>query len=246
MERGAAIITGATRGIGRAIARRLGADGYTIVAVARREEELTALVDELRGDGIVVHPVVANLRDAQAAATVVDEAVARCGSVRVLVNNAAASPVVGPVASMTPEAMDLIWSVNVRAPALLAGRFAQAPGSEKVIVNIASIGGLEPEPGIGLYNVSKAALVHLTRQLAVELAPIRVNAVSPGLVRTSMSEVLVELLEDRLRRELPTGRIGEPEDVAGAVAFLVSDDARWITGSNLVVDGGTLTLGRLA
>lgn len=245
MHRGAAIITGATRGIGRSVAETLGAKGYPIVGVARREEELATLEEDLRAGGVAVTTVAANLRDPEVATIVVERAVAAFGSVSVLVNNAAASPTFGPIAQMEPEAMDLVWAVNVRAPALLAARFAGAPGDDKAIVNIASVGGLEPEPGIGLYNVSKAALIHLTRQLATELAPVRVNAVSPGLVRTSFAAVLVDALEAQLARSLPARRIGEPADVAAAVAFLVSDEARWITGANLVVDGGTLTIGRL-
>lgn len=244
MHRGAAIITGATRGIGRSVAETLGAKGYPIVGVARREEELASLEKDLRAGGVAVTTVAANLRDPEVATIVVERAVAAFGSVSVLVNNAAASPTFGPIAQMEPEAMDLVWAVNVRAPALLAARFASAPGDDKAIVNIASV-GLEPEPGIGLYNVSKAALIHLTRQLATELAPVRVNAVSPGLVRTSFAAVLVDALEAQLARSLPARRIGEPADVAAAVAFLVSDEARWITGANLVVDGGTLTIGRL-
>jgi NAD(P)-dependent dehydrogenase (short-subunit alcohol dehydrogenase family) len=246
MEHGAAIVTGATRGIGRAVAETLAARGYPIVAVARAADELDELVHAIEDGGGRCVAVPANLRDAEAPARVVDAAVREVGAVEVLVNNAAASPTVGPIAAMDVGTMDLVWAVNVRAPALLAARFAEAPGGRKAIVNVASIGGLEPEPGIGLYNATKAALIHLTRQLALELAPVRVNAVSPGLVRTRFAAVLVEALEEHLVGALPLGRIGEPRDVAGAVAFLVSEEASWITGSNLVVDGGTLALGRLS
>jgi NAD(P)-dependent dehydrogenase (short-subunit alcohol dehydrogenase family) len=108
------------------------------------------------------------------------------------------------------------------------------------IVNVASVGGLLTEPGIGYYNATKAAVIHLTRQFAAELAPgVRVNGVAPGIVRTHLAKALWENYEDHLRDALPLGRIGEPDDIADVIAFLASNDARWMTGQTIVVDGGS-------
>ncbi len=243
---GAAVVTGASRGIGFAIAERLARSGLDLVLVARKEEELFGaaarllkLVPEAR-----VVAVAENVGNPAAGERIFAEAEA-VGPVTVLVNNAATNPYYGPLGTMETAAMDKIYQVNLRAPLLLTQRFAaQLPkGEAGSVVNLASIGGMAVEPGLGFYNVLKAGLIHLTRQLAGELGPhIRVNSVSPGLVRTDFARALWEPMETPLSARLPLGRIGEPADVAAVVAFLAGPEATWITGANLVVDGGNLAV----
>ena len=170
------------------------------------------------------------------------ETVARFGAVDILVNNAAANPYFGPMLGIDRSRADKTLAVNQLGPlwwsqAAHRQSMAERGGS---IVNISSVGGLGPEPGIGWYNVTKAALLHITRQLAWELAPgVRVNAIAPGLVRTEFARALWEDNEARIASHIPLRRIGEPDDIATAALFLASDAAAWITGQVLVVDGGT-------
>ncbi len=243
---GAALVTGASRGIGLAIAERLLASGLDVALVARKERELAAAARRL-GEAFPAAKVAAiaeNVGHPEAAERIFSAAAA-VGPVTVLINNAATNPYYGPLAAMDPATMDKVYQVNLRAPLLLTQRFAaQLPeGTQGAVVNLASIGGMAVEPGLGFYNVLKAGLIHLTRQLAGELGPrIRVNSVSPGLVRTDFARALWEPMEGRLAGRLPSRRIGEPADIAAAAAFLASPEAAWITGANLVVDGGNLAV----
>ncbi|HEV7888369.1 MAG TPA: SDR family oxidoreductase, partial [Acidimicrobiales bacterium] len=161
----------------------------------------------------------------------------------ILVNNAATNPYMGPLMGIDRSRADKTVQVNQWAIVMwtqLAWRAAmEANGG--AVVNVASIGGMSVEPSIGYYNVTKAAVIHLTRQLAQELAPkVRVNAVAPGLVKTDMARALWEPAEEAIASKLPLHRLGEPEDIANAALFLASDAAGWITGHTLVVDGGAL------
>jgi NAD(P)-dependent dehydrogenase (short-subunit alcohol dehydrogenase family) len=163
--------------------------------------------------------------------------------VDVLVNNAGTNPAFGPVIRQDAGKFLKTFDVNAWAPVLWSGvvydKWMRKNGG--AIVNTASVGALMPHADIGVYNASKAALIHLTRQLAIELAPgVRVNAVAPGVVRTKLSAALWEDQEEEVTARTPLGRLGEPEDIARAVAFLASDGAAWITGETLVVDGGQL------
>jgi len=191
-------------------------------------------------DGAVAWEV-AHAGDPGQAAACVAATVERFGRLDILVNNAATNPYFGPMLDIDRARAEKTVEVNLLGPlawcqAAWRSGFAEAGG---VILNVASVGGLGPEPGIGWYNATKAALIHLTRQLAYELAPkVRVNAVAPGLVRTSFARALWEPHEEVVAGRLPLRRIGEPDDVAGAALFLVSDAAAWITGSVIVVDGG--------
>jgi NAD(P)-dependent dehydrogenase (short-subunit alcohol dehydrogenase family) len=239
LEGRAGVVTGASRGIGEAVVRELlasGADG--VVVTGRRPETLEALAEEL---GPRVVPVAGNVRDEEHARAAVAAAVERFGRCDLLVLNAGTNPSAGPLMDVDMAAVDATWDVNQRAPLIWTraawhGWMGAHGGS---VVATGSVGGLAPGPLIGAYNVSKAALHHLVRQLAHELAPtVRVNVVAAAVVRTRLSEALWAGDPDGAARSHPLGRLGEPEDVARAVTFLLSDAASWITGVVLPVDGG--------
>ncbi len=234
-----ALVTGASRGIGEAIVRELLASGAEgVVITGRKAETLEPLAAEL-GERVV--PVVGNATDVDHAQAAVAAAVDTFGSCDLLVNNAGTNPAAGTLMDVDLGAVDKTWEVNLRAPLLWARAAWQASMKEHggAIVSIGSIGGLRPSPAIGAYNVSKAGVHHLTQQLAHELAPsVRVNAVAAAIVRTRLSEMLWSWDAEAVGRAHPLQRLGEPEDVARAVVFLLSDAASWITGVVLPVDGG--------
>ncbi|PXY23326.1 3-oxoacyl-ACP reductase [Prauserella sp. PE36] len=240
----AAIITGASRGIGLAIAAELVRRGARVCITARHAEPLAEAVEKLGGPGSAIG-VAGKSADSEHRAEVFAKTLAAFGSVDMLVNNAAINPVHGPVTDIDPGAAAKILAVNVLAPLAWTRQardvwMGQHGGS---VVNVASIGGLRASPGIGMYGVSKAALIRLTTELATELGPgIRVNAVAPGIVKTDFSAALYDGREARLAAAYPLRRLGAPEDIAGTVAFLLSPDAGWITGQTMVIDGGA-TLG---
>jgi NAD(P)-dependent dehydrogenase (short-subunit alcohol dehydrogenase family) len=237
----AALVTGATRGIGRGIAEAYVGAGAAVAVLARKPDELAETEAALTALGGRVITIAGSAGDPAA----IDTAVARCvdelGRLDILVNNAAANPAMGLIVDHEPSAVRKILEVNVEGPWLLARAAWRAWMQEHggTILNIASIGGLQPSHAIGSYNVSKAALIHLTRQLALELAPgVRVNAVAPGLVKTDFARALWEPDEAGVSRRHPLGRIGVPDDIAGVALFLVSDAASWITGEVYRADGG--------
>jgi NAD(P)-dependent dehydrogenase (short-subunit alcohol dehydrogenase family) len=236
-----AIVTGASRGIGLAIAAALVDSGASVVLTSRNRDAAEAAAVSLgteRAAGYEAHAA-----DEQAAAACVEFALERFGSVDILVNNAGTNPAFGPVLDQDHARFAKTLDTNLWAPILwtkLAWRSWMAEHGGAVI-NTASLGGLTVSPQLGIYNVTKAALIHLTRQLALELAPaVRVNALAPGVVRTRLSEALWKDDEANVASMTPLGRIGTPADVASAVAFLASDRASWITGETLVIDGGQL------
>lgn len=235
-----ALVTGASRGIGRAIAAELlssGARGVTITS--RKPEVVERAAEELDSERCFAVP--GNVGDDEHVADAVARTIERFGALDILVNNAGTNPVAGPLLDMDLGAVDKTWHVNQRAPLVAAreawrGWMAEHGG---VVCNVGSVGGLRPSPALGAYNISKAALHHLTRQLAHELAPqVRVNAVAAAIVRTDFAEMLYTWDEEAVARAHPLHRLGEPEDVARAVTFLVSDAASWMTGVVLPVDGG--------
>lgn len=240
-----AVVTGGSRGIGLAIAARLRQDGATVVITGRRAESLKAAgrrLSGLPGRG-AVGTEVAHAADPEQARRCLDRTLERYGSLDVLVNNAATSPVLGQLADLDLAVADKLTRVNMYAPVHWAGlayrSWMQKHGG--AILNIASIGGLVAADQVGYYNATKAALIHLTRQLAAEMGPgVRVNAIAPGLVKTEMSRTLWQDRESGLAGRLPLGRLGTPEDIAAGAAFLLGDDADWITGHTLVIDGGAL------
>jgi NAD(P)-dependent dehydrogenase (short-subunit alcohol dehydrogenase family) len=241
----AALVTGATRGIGRAIAEMLLHAGAAVCITARKQPELDEAVAAL---GSIGPPVVAH-RGSAGDGDAANGAVAAClehlGRLDIVVNNAAANPQFGPLVDADPAAVRKILEVNVEGPLrhVQAAWHAWMRDHGGVVLNVVSVGGLRPSPGIGAYNVSKAALVHLTRQLAAELAPtVRVNALAPGLIRTDFSQVLWAD-EERAAAMQPLRRLGTPADCAAAALYLLSDAASFVTGETLVVDGGTVGAG---
>ncbi|WP_410874229.1 SDR family oxidoreductase [Nocardia sp. A7] len=233
-----AIVTGASRGIGLAIAQELAAAGANVVLTARTQEAADAAAAKVVGTAIGVG---AHVVDEEAARRCVERTMERFGSIDILVNNAGTNPAYGPTIDQDHAKFAKIFDVNLWAPVLWTSLVTRAWMGEHggAVVNTTSIGGLTMEPNIGLYNASKAALIHLTEQLALELSPkVRVNSVAPGVVRTKLAEALWREHEQALTATTALDRIGEPADIAAAVAFLVSDAASWITGETLVIDGG--------
>ncbi|QRY52864.1 SDR family oxidoreductase [Mycolicibacterium septicum] len=233
-----AIVTGASRGIGLAAAQAIAAAGGNVVLTSRQQESADAAAAEVGGTalGVAAHAV-----DEDAAKRCIDLALERFGSIDILVNNAGTNPSFGPVIDQDHGRFAKTFDVNLWAPILWTSLATRAWMGEHrgAVVNTASIGGLGFEANLGLYNVSKAALIHLTKQLALELSPnVRVNAVAPGVVRTKLAEALWKEHENQLNSATALGRIGEPDDVGSAIAFLVSDAAGWVTGETFVIDGG--------
>lgn len=241
-----AIITGASRGIGLGIAAELVQRGAKVCITARNPEPLAAAVAELGGSDVAI-AVPGKADDGEHQAEAVAKTIETFGRLDMLVNNTGINPVFGPVSDTDPGAAAKILAVNVLAPLAWTrqARDAWMGSHGGSVVNVASIAGLHASPGIGMYGVSKAALIRLTKELAVELAPsIRVNAVAPAVVKTKFATALYEGREEKVSAAYPLKRLGVPEDIAGAVAFLLSDAASWITGQTLVLDGGvTLTGG---
>ncbi|WP_019146010.1 SDR family oxidoreductase [Aeromicrobium massiliense] len=240
-----AIVTGASRGIGLGIAQRLVDEGAQVCITARKEAALAEAADVL-GDGRAIY-VAGSADDPSHQDEAIAATLERFGRLDLLVNNTGINPVYGRAIEVDLAAVEKIFKVNVVSALSWAQKAYAASLAEHggAIVNVASIAGLKPAPNIGMYGASKSALIHLTEELAVELGPsVRVNAVAPAVVKTKFANALYEGREAEVAAEYPLKRLGEPEDIAAVVAFLLSQDAAWVTGQTIVVDGGlTLTGG---
>jgi NAD(P)-dependent dehydrogenase (short-subunit alcohol dehydrogenase family) len=245
-----AIITGASRGIGQAIAEAYAQAGASLVLTSRKMENVGPVAETIRAAGGRAIALPAHAGDQAAAEAVVQSALAEFGRVDILVNNAATNPHFGPLLTAEASHFDKIFEVNVKGYFFMikaAAPAMQAQGGGKVI-NVASTAGINPGPQMGVYSTSKAAVLMLTKALAIELAPanIQVNALAPGFVKTRFSAALWTnpVLSRGLEKLTPAGRIAEPNELTGAALYLASDASSFTTGSVLVVDGG-ITLGAL-
>ncbi len=232
-----ALITGASRGIGYSVAERLVAEGSRVVITARDEERLREAAERLGGPETVQF-VAGKADDPDHRAATFARIASTFGRLDHFVSNAGINPMFGPILDSGLLAIRKIMELNVIAALGWANDAVEA-GLTTSIVNIASIAGITSSPGIGFYGVSKAALISLTTQLAYELSPgIRVNAVAPAVIKTDFARALYEGKEAEVAAGYPLKRLGLPADVSGPVAFLLSDDAAWITGQTIIIDGG--------
>lgn len=245
LEKKVAIITGASKGIGEAIAIVLAQHGARVIINSRKQEELDKVVEKIRATGDECIGVAANTGEPAGLKKIVDTAVEKYGGVDILINNAASNPVFGPVVQTEEWAYDKIMQVNVKAPfelSKLVYPIMKLRGSGSVI-NISSIAGDTPDPGLGIYSVSKAALNMLTKVTAKEWAVdnIRVNSICPGLIKTKFSEALWqdEAILKKFMKMVPMGRMGTIDEIAALALFLSSDVSGYCTGTLFTADGGT-------
>jgi len=241
-----ALITGGSRGIGLAMAARFAEAGANVMITSRKADALADAAAGLVVGGAPEKQVAwtaAHVGKPEDAASCVAETVARFGRLDILVNNAGTNPYFGPMIDIDVARAQKTFEVNQLSVLVWTGAAVRA-GLRGSVINVASIGGLGVEPGIGWYNVTKAAVLHITRQLSYELAPdVRVNALAPGLVKTKLAAALWEGPgEDRIAAHIPLRRLGLPDDIATAALFLASDASSWVTGQTFVVDGGTTVL----
>jgi NAD(P)-dependent dehydrogenase (short-subunit alcohol dehydrogenase family) len=241
-----ALITGASRGIGLAIAKTYAAAGARVVLSSRKQEALNQAAEEIHHDGGEALPIAAHTGDTEAVKSLVSEALRAYGAVDILVNNAATNPHFGPLLSAEESHWDKILEVNLKGYFWTIKNCVEsmrARGGGKII-NVSSINGLRAQPGMGVYGVSKAGVLMLTQVLAIELAAdnIQVNAIAPGLIQTKFSRILWETpsIYEAVVKYIPQGRIGKPEELSGIALYLASSASDFTTGATFVVDGGQL------
>ncbi|XP_029806142.1 dehydrogenase/reductase SDR family member 2, mitochondrial isoform X1 [Suricata suricatta] len=238
-----AVVTGSTDGIGFAIARRLAQDGARVVISSRKQQNVDRAVAALQGEGLSVVGTVCHVGKAEDRERLVTMVLEHCGGLDFLVCNAGVNPLVGSTLGASEQVWDKILEVNVKAPALMLSQLL--PHMEKrgkgVVILVSSIAAYIPSVELGPYNVSKTALLGLTRTLSLELAPkgIRVNCLVPGVIETDFSKVIYknEAFWNIVKENYKLQRIGQPEDCAGLVSFLCSPDASYITGESISVAG---------
>ncbi|MCP4472190.1 MAG: glucose 1-dehydrogenase [Gammaproteobacteria bacterium] len=242
-----ALVTGASKGIGESMARGLAEFGARVILSSRKQAAVEAVAETFRADGLEATGIAANMSNGSDIASLVEQAAEIYGGLDTVINNAAANPVYGPLQNTDESAFDKIIDVNLKGPFELCKKAypilrARGGGS---IIHISSIGGLRPEAGIGIYSVSKAAIINLTRAMAQDWGAdnIRVNAICPGLIRTRFSEALWTdaATHDRFVEQVPLGRIGEAADVVGIAVYLASDASAYCSGGVYRVDGGYST-----
>jgi NAD(P)-dependent dehydrogenase (short-subunit alcohol dehydrogenase family) len=235
-----ALVTGASKGIGKAIAAAFVEAGAKVVLSSRKQDQLEAAAAEMGGETFVY---AANAGEPDQAEACIAASIEHFGALDILVNNAATNPYMGKAIDIDLPRYDKTHQVNLRGPFV----WTQAAWNQGMkerggnVINIASIGGMSYGGHIGIYDNTKAALIHLTGHLAAELSPgVRVNGIAPGLVKTDFARALWEPAEQAIADRLPLRRLGRPEDIANAALFLASDASSWMTGQTLVVDGGAL------
>lgn len=236
-----AIVTGGSRGIGKAIAKSFVDAGARVMITSRKAETCEEAVKEI---GAGAHYEPGHIGKDEDATRVIEATMDRLGSIDILVNNAATNPYAGPTIDVDRARWDKTLEVNLTAPMFWTQKVWNRTMKENggAVVNISSVGGFSTSPILGVYGVSKAAVIHLTKQLAAEMAPqVRVNALAPGLVKTDFAKLLWEGGRgDLVSQAYPLKRLGEPEDVAAATLFLAAETGRWITGETWTLDGGGL------
>ena len=239
-----AVVTGASKGIGEAMARGLAEFGARVVVSSRKQEAVDAVAEAFKGDGLEATGIAANMGSIEDIHALIDKTNKAYGGIDIIINNAAVNPVFGSIQDTDERAFDKIIDVNLKGPFELCKKahpiLKQRGGGS--IIHISSIGGLKPEAGIGIYSVGKAAINNLTLAMAQDwgVDNIRVNAICPGLIKTKFSEALWndEKILDRFIKHIPVNRAGVPDDVAGLAVFLASDAAAYCTGGLYLVDGG--------
>ncbi len=245
------LITGASRGIGESIARTAAAHGANVVLSSRKQEALDEVAASIRADGGVAFPHAAHAGQEEAIAELFQKAIDEFGKVDGIVNNAATNPYFGPTVDITDAQFDKTVEVNMRGYLRVIQHFvrhARERGDGGSIVSMASIAGMGSAVLQGVYGMTKAAVISMTKTLATELSGdgIRVNCISPGLIHTKFAGALVENdgIRGQIEQRTPLGRVGQPEEIAVAACYLLSDASSYVTGENLVIDGG-LTIGAI-
>ncbi|KAL3370436.1 hypothetical protein AABB24_007465, partial [Solanum stoloniferum] len=235
------IVTASTQGIGFSIAQRLGFEGASVVISSRKQENVDEAVKKLRDGGIEVLGLVCHVSNAQQRKNLIDKTIQKYGKLDVVVSNAAVNPSVDAILETKASVLDKLWDINVKAAILLLQDAAPYLKKGASVVLISSISGYSPPASMGMYGVTKTALLGLTKALAAEMSPdTRVNCVAPGFVPTHFADFITS--NEQVRREIEgktlLNRLGTTQDMAAAVAYLASDDASYVTGETLVVAGG--------
>ncbi len=242
-----AIVSGGSKGIGKAIAMKLAQAGANVVICSRKKENLDSAVNEAESNGLTLIPIECNTSNNESIQSVVDHTIEKFDRVDVLVNNAAANPYYGPILNSEDSHWDKIFEVNVKGYfnfAKACSKTMIANNSGKII-NVASIAAKTPLEGLGVYNISKAAVVMLTKVLAKELGEhnINVNTLAPGLIKTDFSKALWENEDthNKIVKSIPQGKMGSPDDISGMALYLASEASDFVTGSIFTIDGGITT-----
>jgi NAD(P)-dependent dehydrogenase (short-subunit alcohol dehydrogenase family) len=249
LEGKVAIITGSSKGIGKSIAKGLAEMGAKVVVSSRNQEACDEVVKEFEQSGLKAIGIACHIGKEEQRKNLVEKTIKAFGRIDVLVNNAAINPVFGPIEDVDPEIFDKIMDVNVKAPWALSNLVLphMQKNNNGSVINIASVEALTPGAGLGLYSTSKAALLMLTKNQAKEWGQygIRANAICPGLIKTKFSAALWtnEKLLNKIEKTIPSGRMGQPEEIIGLACLLASDAGAYMTGGVYTADGGYMIAG---
>lgn len=249
LEGKVAIVTGASKGIGESIARGFAEFGAKVVVSSRKQEAVDAVAESFKADGLEATGIACHVGSEEQLQNLVDKTIEVYGGVDIIVNNAATNPVYGPIVNSTSELFDKIMNVNVKACMLLANMCHASMKSRGggSVINIASVEGMKPSFGLGMYSISKAAVIMLTQNQAKEWGKdgIRSNALCPGLIQTKFSSALWQNdhILKQVEKHLPSGRMAQPDEMAGLALFLASDASSYCTGGVYTADGGHMIAG---